>query len=160
MDWSQVKSLTIEEGEVISITQGANVLWKKAGRNLLNPATVPNENKYIDRTTGGTGNPSATGGEWRHSGYIPVTEGTKYYFGQIHATATRAGTAWYNANKVFISGVNATTLQNNKGILTSPENAVYMRHCWRVDTGFNTDWEHTVYICVNGDLDHWEPYVG
>lgn len=162
IDFASVKEMHVGQAEVVKVESDSTTLWQKptTGRNLLNPSTVPDENKYIDRISGGTGNPSATGGEWRHSDYIPVTENTEYYFGQIHATASRAGMAWYDANKTYISGVNATTLKNADGVLTSPEGAAYMRHGWRIDEGYNTDWETTVYICIDGDLDHWVPYVG
>lgn len=148
----------IPVGIVKAFLGDVKVWAKSSGKNLLNPATVPDENYFVNRNTGGLTIPSATGGTWRHSDYITVTGGADYYFGQINATASTAGMAWYDANQSFISGVNATALKNAGNILTAPANAAYMRHSWRIDAGYNTDWENTVYICVNGDLDHWVPY--
>lgn len=153
-------STTITPAGIAKVMLGTvKVFEKLSGKNLLNPATVPDDNKFINRNHGATTAPSATGGTWRYSDYIPIIGGTQYFFGQIHATATTAGSAWYDSNQDFISGVNATALKNADGILASPANAAYLRHSWRIDEGYNTDWEHTVYICVNGDLDHWEPYA-
>ena len=131
---------------------------RKEGKNILNPATVPDTNYFVNRLNGGLTKPSATGGEWRHSDYIPVIANTAYYFGEIPALASTAGTAWYDSEYNFISGFNATTLSNNNNIMTAPENAAYMRHSWRIDEGYNTNWENTVYICIKGDLHKFKPY--
>ena len=159
MDWSQVKGLTIPEGEVVGVSVDGETLWQKpvTGRNLLDPATV--ESLYVSSKNGVPVESSTASPNWRHSDYIPVTGGVTYYFGQTtYSTATTAGTAWYDSSKRYVSGSNATALKNAGGKLKAPASAAYLRHSW--STIDNPNWETTVYICVDGDLDHWVPYVG
>ena len=131
------------------------------GKNLLDPDTVPELNQYIQSGNGAvSGTPGS--GEWRHSAYIPVTPGDKLFLGQVNAVATSAGTAFYSApmESAFISGsgVSASVLTLWNNIITVPENALYMRHSWRIDEGYNTDWENTVYITLNTNPHEWTPY--
>ena len=39
-----------------------------------------------------------------------------------------------------------TELGNANNIITSPSDAKYIRFCFRIDEGYNTDWENTVYL--------------
>lgn len=129
------------------------------GRNLLNPDTVPELNQYIQYSNGVvSGTPGS--GEWRHTVYLPVTPGTKLFFGQVNAVASSAGTAFYSEAKdsTFLSGVSASSLTAKNNIITVPENASYMRHSWRIDTGYNTNWQNTVYITLNSNPHSWSPY--
>ena len=66
-----------------------------ASANLLNPATVPDENKYVARD-GSVVAPS--NGTFRHSDFIPVQGGETYYFGITPFAASTAGLAWYSDN--------------------------------------------------------------
>ena len=130
------------------------------GKNLLNNETVSTSNQYVRKQDGYATAPSATGGEWRHSDYIEIKPNTTYFFNQINSTASTAGGAWYNENKVYISGYNATELANASNLMTSPNNAKYLRHSWRIDEGYNTDWENTVMIAQSNTTTEYEPYVG
>lgn len=161
MIFSDVKNIQIPEGSVKQISCNGVVLWQKTADalQLLNPYTVPDDNKFINRVNGGLTIPSATGGTWRHSDYIEVEENTAYLFGAIHSTASTAGLAWYDEDKVFISGISNTNVRNANGIVTSPTGARYIRVSWRIDEDYNPDWEHTIWFCENGVCDHWTPWI-
>ena len=138
---------------------GTSEVLTVSGANLLNPQTVPDENQFVNKNTGGLTAPSASGGVWRYTDYIPVIGGETYYFHQINATATTAGTAWYDSEKTYIGGINATALGSANNKVTIPSSAAYLRHSWRIDEGYNTDWENTVYICIDGALTEFQSYV-
>lgn len=163
MNLSDVKAITIPEGDVTQISVGGVVIWKAVtdALQMFNPYGVPPENKFVNRITGGLTIPSATGGTWRYSEFIAVEANTEYLFGMaVYATATTAGIAWYDSTQTFVSGVNATALKNANGVATSPSTAAYVRFSWRIDEGYNTDWEHQVWLCKNGVCDHWTPWIG
>ena len=81
---------------------------------------------------------------WHYSDYIPVVPGKTYYFNEASATASVAGSAWYDENKTYISGFNATTLKNAGQKYTAPANAKYLRHSFSVS--LNPNWEYDVLI--------------
>ena len=151
LKWDGVNQRIYADGTPEVLTVG--------GANLLNPQTVPSDNQFVNKNTGGLTTPSATGGVWRYGDYIPVIGGETYYFHQINATATTAGTAWYDSEQTYIGGINATALGNANNKVTMPSNAAYIRHSWRIDEGYNTDWENTVYICIDGTMTEFKPYV-
>lgn len=128
------------------------------GKNLLNPETVEDGNWFINSQTGELQQPSATGGIWIASDYIAVTPNTSLYFGEINAAATIAGSAWYDDDKQYIIGFTATSLRYSNNKRTVPENAVYLRHSFRIDDGYNTDWENTVYVTIDSNPHAWSPY--
>lgn len=133
-----------------------------AGDNKFNALDVIDENRYVSATTGKTAAPSASSGAvWRYTDFIPVTPGDTLYFGEINATASAAGTAFYSiADQTgYISGRTATQLGNANNVLTVPEGAAYMRHSFRIDAGYNTDWETSVYIVHNDAVHQWSPYA-
>lgn len=159
IDFASVKEMRVGQAEVVKVESDGATLWQKpaTGRNLLNPATV--EELYVSSKNGVPVESSTASHNWRHSDYIAVTGGETYYFGQpTYSTATTAGTAWYDSSKRYVSGSNATALKNAHGKLKAPANAAYLRHSWSAID--NPDWETTVFICIDGDLDHWVPYVG
>ena len=106
------------------------------------------DNSYINSNNGNvTALPSTTSGYWAYTDYIRIEGGSEYLFTQIDAAASQAGFAWYDANQVYISGVNGTTIRNSAtNIFTAPDNAVYLRHSFRIDEGYNVDWRNTVSI--------------
>lgn len=139
---------------------GNSLVYQKAiGKNLLNPYTVNKEGKFINKNNGNPTTPSDSNIIWYYSDYIEIKPNTNYYFGQINSSGTTAGTAWYDENKEFISGINASKLITDNNILMSPSNAMYLRHSFRVGDEYNNNWENTVYICESGTLDHWIPFV-
>ena len=132
----------------------------KASANLLDPTTVEDENKYISSTNGTLGTPSPSGGTFRHSDFIRIVGGEDYYFGQTYYKASSAGIAWYASadQSTFISGVNGMAMGTADMIATAPSNAQYLRFSIRTDVGYDTDWEHTVYVCKNGVKSEFRPY--
>lgn len=119
----------------------------KGNPSLFNVSTVPDENRYITSGYGTTSAPSTPGTvHWRHSDYIKVTGDVQYYFGHVNATASSAGIAWYNRNKVYISGMSDTDLGTASNTITAPANAAYIRISFRIDTDYNPDWQNTVYF--------------
>lgn len=119
----------------------------KGNPNLFNKDTVADENKFINATNGNTQTPSnPTSDVWRHSDYIPVTGGVEYYFGHVNATATYAGIAWYNSNKIYISGINDTNLSSASNLITAPSNAAFIRISFRIGAWYNPKWQSTVYL--------------
>ena len=163
MNLSDIKAIQIPEGVVTKIEYNNQVLWQKVTGilQMINPYGVPNANTFVNRLNGGVTAPSATGGIWRHSDYIQVEEETTYLFGMaVYATASTAGVAWYDDNQNFVSGINATTIKSENGLITSPTNAAYLRLSWRIDEGYNTDWEHQVWLCKQGVCDHWTSWLG
>lgn len=149
-------------------TVGTPEVLTVSGANLLDPSVVTEENKYISANNGTTTSPSSSGGVFRYSGYIPVKEGTKYYFGMTPYSATTAGIAWYSTTDVtgYISGVSGSTLRNESNNMkaTASVGAKYLRFGWRIDEGYDTDWTHSVYVCEcdsNSDpiMTAWQPYV-
>lgn len=124
---------------------------KKKG--LIDMNTVDAEsNRFINRNNGNLTDVSATGGDWAHTDYIEVTPGTIYFFEAIHANAATAGIAWYDANKKFISGISSTNVGNAEGILVAPDDAAYIRVCFRIDEGYNTNWRNTVQLWLASDV--------
>lgn len=122
----------------------------KVSANLLDPTTVPNENKYIVASNGDKATPGS--GTFRHSNYIRIVGGEQYYFGMKPYAASTAGLAWYSTPNTgsYISGIHGTSLKNANMVATAPANANYVRFSWMINTGYDTDWQNSVYICVNG----------
>lgn len=122
----------------------------KVSANLLDPTTVPDENKYITTGNGGEATPGL--GTFRHSGYIRIIGGEEYFFGVKPYSASTAGLAWYSAadTNSYISGINGTALKNAGMVVTAPASANYVRFSWMIDSGYDTNWQNSVYICVNG----------
>lgn len=119
----------------------------KGNPSLFNVSTAPDENRYITSGYGTTAAPTdSTSVHWRHSDYIKVTGGVQYYFGHVNATASSAGIAWYNKNKVYISGMSDTDLGTASNTITAPANAEYIRISFRIDTDYNPKWQNTVYF--------------
>lgn len=81
--------------------------------NLFNPMTVSAAGKYIDAATGNLWDIAGCYG----SNYIPVESATAYKI-----TGTTQQLAFYDASKVFISGV-----AEPNGSVTTPATAKYMR---------------------------------
>ena len=131
------------------------------GTNMFDASAVTSDNYYINSSTGAVGVPSAGAGEWRNSAYTPVTPGDVLYFGEVNSSASVAGTAFYSDTVVssYISGFSATQLANADNVWTVPEGTAYMRHSFRVDDGYNENWETTVYIVKNTDTHEWTPYA-
>lgn len=127
-----------------------------SGANMLNPTTVPNDGKYIAKSNGQVAGTAST---WAHSGFIPVEEGKKYYFGYKPFTASAAGMAWYDSSKTYISGKSATEIRNSSQKLTAPSGASFVRFTWSTANGYDTDWRNTVYFCEDGAMTKFEPYV-
>lgn len=140
---------------------GYDAPWPAGGGvNKFDASTVSSENYYIISTTGDRGAPGTAGVEWRYSAYIPVTPGDVLYFGEVNASASSAGTAFYSHKNVgdYISGFTATQLANASNVWTVPEGAAYMRHSFRIDSGYNENWQSTVFIVKNSDPHEWTPY--
>lgn len=125
------------------------------GANRLNPATVPEEGGNIISHSGLV-NPNPS---WRYSDYIPVIPGEVLYFGEVYATASSAGTAFYDSNQVYVSGFSATNLKGSNGVKTVPEGVAFMRHSWLIEEGYNENWETTVYIILNSSPHEFTPYA-
>ena len=124
-------------------------MYKESGHtnvvpvNLFNTSSVTSENKYVSSNNGALTSPSS-GSEWRYSPYIAVVGGRTYYFDEVSSSASVAGTAWYDANKTYISGFSATALANAGKKYQAPANAKYMRHSFAAST--NPNWQNTVMI--------------
>ena len=129
----------------------------KVSPNLFNKDLVPNENKYIIASRGTANTPSSS--EFRHSDYITIKENTQYYVGIVVSPANAAGLAFYDDTKTYISGLSLTQLGDANNIITSPNNAKYIRFSFKIDEGYNTDWENTVYFVEgNQPLAEFIPY--
>ena len=101
------------------------------------------DNKYINSKNGALTTPSSGSG-WHATNYISVVGGRTYYFDEANASATTAGSAWYDENKTYISGFSATALSSTGNKYQAPANAKYLRHSFT--TANNPDWEDTVMI--------------
>ena len=123
----------------------------KTYKNLIDFNTVENTNTYILASYGTLGTPSATGGNWRSSDYIKISEGTAYKFEAIHKPASSAGIAWYDASKNYISGVNSTTIKAQNSIIIAPNGAQYIRLSWGIDQEYNPEYINTVKFYKNDD---------
>lgn len=149
------------------VVDGTPEVLTVSGAQMLDSLTVINENKYIASSTGTPTTPSVTGGVFRYSGYIPVKEGTKYFFGITPFIAAVAGIAWYSTDDGtgYISGMGGTALRDSDNMkATAPAGAQYLRFSWRIDEGYDTDWEHSVYVCECGSnsdpiMTAWQAYV-
>lgn len=161
VDFNNVNDIQLELGDKATSYEpyGYKIPVKISGKNLLDYNAVEDTNHYIIKTSGKTYTPSATGGTWRASDYIEVSPNTKYSFNEISATASAAGSAWYDENKNYISGFNATELANNGQIMTSPDNAKYLRHSFRIDGNYNSDWQNTIMISESDELVPYENYI-
>lgn len=146
VDYSHASIKAVGNPEVLSV----------GSANLFDASAVADENKYINSNTGATASPGS--GEFRYSDYIPVTEGVTYFFGITAFTASAAGVAWYSATQERISGRSGTWLGNNGMKDTAPVGAKFARFSIRVDEGYDTNWQNTVYFCKDGDLTQYEPY--
>ena len=160
-DFNDVNDIQLELGDKATNYEpyGYKIPVKISGKNLLNYNVVEDTNQYIIKTNGKTYTPSSTGGSWRASDYIEVNPNTKYSFNEISATASAAGSAWYDENKNYISGFSATELANSGQVMTSPDNATYLRHSFRIDENYNTNWKNTIMISESGNLVPYENYV-
>ena len=140
-----------------------------SGANLFNAAAVVDDGKYINSNNGSTGTPSASGGTFVHSGFIPVTDGKTLFFGQTSYRATNAGLAFYSdvdfdaGTFTYLEGKSCTWMSNNDMTVTVPNGAKYMRFAIRTDEDYDTNWQNTVYLCevVDGTplLSAYQPYV-
>ena len=129
----------------------------KVSPNLFNKDLVADANRYINKNTGADS--AAGSGEWRYSDYTTIEENTNYYVGVVNATASSAGLAFYDSTKTYISGVSMTQLGQQNNIITSPADTKYIRFSFRIDEGYNTDWENTVYLIKgNNPLAEFMPY--
>ena len=144
---------------ICPISGWTGVTVQKCGKNLFDASTVSTLNRYINKNTGNLGIPTAEA-EWKSTNFIRVAPGMKLFFGQINVTAGAAGMAFYDISKKYISGISSTELSNFGNVVTIPEGAAYLRHSFRIDEGYNTDWEHTVYICLDSAPHEWTPYTG
>lgn len=139
-----------------------------SGANLFNAADVVDDGKYVSSGNGNMGTPSASGGTFAHSDFFPVIGGKTYFFGQTPFRASSAGLAWYSdynaslGSYTYSSGVNGTALGNASMKATAPDDAKWMRFSIRTDTGFDTDWQNTVYVCEVVDdtpvISQFQPY--
>lgn len=167
INWQVEEGATATEYEPYTEIPYLPEVLTVSGANLLDPSTVPDENRFISSSNGSTQAPSAAGGEFRHSEYIPVKEGTTYFFGMTPYAASSAGIAWYSTAEVtgYISGLNGSTLKNSNNNMraTAPAGAKYLRFCWRINEGYDPDWQHSVYPCecVNNEpiMSAWQAYA-
>lgn len=128
-----------------------------AGKNIFDASNVDDEhNYYVNRSNGQITTPSA--GEWRATGYVPVTAGETYYIGKINGSGTSVGLAYYNSSKTYVSGISENGLTNANNIITIPSDCSYMRFSILIDEGYNTNWKNTVYVVKNSDTHEWTPY--
>ena len=137
----------------------ADAIRSKNGEgNLLDISTVPDENLYVKNADGKLAAPSST--HYRHSDFIKIDGNTDYYFGITQLTTTSVGIAWYSAvsESAFISGKAWNTIGASK-TAKSPATAEYLRFCWRIDAGYDVNWETTVYVCrgTTGDMPTYKP---
>lgn len=150
-----IKSL-IADIEPVQDLHGYDKPWPGGTINRIDATAVDDGNLYINANTGSQ--VVSGSGVWRKTDYISVKPGESLYIGQINASSTVAGLAFYGSSKNYISGVNSNTLSSNNNVVTVPQNATYMRHSFRIDEGYNTNWETTVYIVDNADVHKWVPY--
>lgn len=149
---------------MVVVTDGTAEELTVSGGQMLDPTTVPDENRYILSGTGAVNITTPSTGTFRHSEYIPVEGGATYKLGMTYFTANAAGMAWYSDADVddYISGVSGTAVGSANGIVTAPANAKYIRFSWHIEDGYDTDWEHSVYLCkvIDGTpvLSKWEQY--
>ena len=137
-------------------TDGTPEVISISGKNLFDASAVTDENRYINANTGAITTPSS--GVFRYSDYIPVTEGVTYFFGITPFPASAAGMAWYSSTQERISGRSGTWLGNNNMKDTAPTEAKFVRFSIRIDEGYDTNWQNTVFFCKDGDLIEYEPY--
>lgn len=138
-----------------AVFEGESIQPPMPSWNLLNPAEVPNENKYVSPSTGELVTAGST--HYRHSGYVPVSEGVVYKFSLDYSVAYTVGMAWYDESKAYISGRSLSQIQAADGLLAAPTDAVYCRLSWRMDSEYNPDWQNTVYFYDHTDGD--KPYA-
>lgn len=154
-------SLGYDTSHLEVYVDGTQEVVTVASPNLLNPALVSDDNKYIAKATGVATSPSS--GTFRSSPYILIEPNTQYKIAITYFTASTAGMAWYtdtnNPAEYYISGISGTAIGASDGVVTSPATAKYVRFSWRVDEDYDTDWEHTIYFCKNGLLSSFQPYV-
>lgn len=114
------------------------------GKNLFDKDNL--SDGWFDTT--GNINPDSS---WKHTDYIPITPSTPYTTsGFVNGGGTNPARCYYDANKVFISGVkhnNAAQFVN-----TSPSNARYMRECCKT-----TDID-TLQIETGSSASSYAPY--
>ena len=142
-------------------TPDAPIMVESVGdrtHNLLNLYDVEDVNQYVNANNGTVVAPSSTGGIWRASGFIRIDGGKTYHLNAINNDAWTAGMAWYDATKTYISGIPTGTTNLTGGVMTSPENAFYMRVSWRIEEGYNPDWENTVQVSEGDTAKEFEPY--
>jgi hypothetical protein len=118
----------IEKGELSfyekPIRGAKKAIGFKTKKNLFNPETIT-PNTYIFATTGavvnsGVGNSSTD--------FIPVVAGKKYSLTNVQSNGTSVSTsgAFYDKNKVYITGMIYPTNQTREDF-TAPANAEYVR---------------------------------
>ena len=106
----------------------------------------------------GTEYVASDGSVWRASGFIPVSGGKTYHFNAVNSDANVAGMVWYDINKKYVSGVNTKTVNKNNGNITAPENAKYLKVSFRIDEGYNPDWQNTVQLEEGTTATGYESY--
>ena len=144
--------------QAVQNLNGYDEPWTAGARNLFDAASISDDNHYIKANDGGFGTASTAGVLWRSTDYIPVTPGDVLYFGEDIPVTTSAGTAFYNSSKVYVSGLSDGNLANAGGLATVPANAAYMRHSFRIDSGYNTGWQNELYITLASNAHEWVPY--
>lgn len=115
------------------------------GKNLFNPAEVV-DGAYISNSSGvETASTGSTA-----TGFIPVTAGLSYKMSPTLSSGNWG--AFYDANKVFISGVSGYDYSK-----TAPTGAAYLR-CTINWNNNNPDWATNFQIEQNTQSTAWEPY--
>jgi hypothetical protein len=136
----------LEEGDVATEYEpyGYKIPITVEGKSLIDMSAVLEQNMYINSTNGTTFKPSA--GEWRYSDYTKIEEGKTYLFVANNSDATAAGIAWYDSSKAYVSGVNTKTINAANGVIIAPSGAYYVRLSWKINGGYNPDWQNTVKL--------------
>lgn len=131
MDFKNVKSITIPEGNVKKIMAGSVVLWEEAQKYINQLPISKDVNGNIYNSIGyKAGYRISASGEEKTStlhsitGYIPFTYGDTLY-GTADTIAGNTGNgniAAYTSNHTFIQGV---YFNNSYGMITTDDNGVW-----------------------------------
>lgn len=156
-DGANNQPMAVEVGiEPVQDLHGYEYPWPAGGgKNLFDTTTVADSNGYINKNNGGISTPSS--GEWRASGFIPVTAGQSYYLGKVNASGISVGAAFYDSNKNYVEGISENGIVQQNNVVTIPSGASFMRFSFIISEG-NTDWQNTVYVVLNSDPHEWSPY--
>lgn len=136
-------------GELISVS-GVSAR-ETVGRNLWD-GTYDTRKTLIDSTTGEVLTWSSA---YHASNYIDVIGGQTYYFNYPKAlNSSRYGSAWYDADKNYISGfAHSSPVTDPIGLQTAPKNARYLR------TTLTEEHLGTACISLSSSLNGtYEPY--